>query len=83
MHYLGAYQLSQPLTILPVRAERHGYLECLSMTLEMGPAATFVRVRRIDEDQRQVFVELRNGQTATLNGRDDPVDWDGGYRPPR
>jgi transitional endoplasmic reticulum ATPase len=47
------------------------------MTLEMGPAGDLVRVRRIDEDQRQVFVELRNGQTATLNS-DDPVDWDAG-----
>ena len=47
------------------------------MTLEMGPAGDLVRVRRIDEDHRLVFVELRNGQTATLNS-DDPVDWDAG-----
>ncbi len=47
------------------------------MTLEMGPVGDLVRVRQIDDDQRLVFVELRNGQTATLNS-DDPVDWDTG-----
>ena len=46
------------------------------MTLEMGPAGDLVRVRRIDEEHRQVFVESRNGQTATLSS-DAPV-WDAG-----
>lgn len=47
------------------------------MTLEIGPTGDIVRVRWIVEDQRRVFVEFRNGQTATLNS-DDPVDWDAG-----
>lgn len=42
--------------------------------MRLGPAGDLVRVRWIDEDRCRAFLELRNGQTATLNS-DDPVDW--------
>ena len=45
--------------------------------LNVGPAGDLVRVRWIGEDRRGAFIELRNGQTATLNS-DVPVDWDVG-----
>src|ERR1039457_4931668 len=51
VHYLRGLS-TVPAARRPVRAERHGYLECLSMTLEMGPAGDLVRVRRIDEDEQ-------------------------------
>jgi ATP-dependent 26S proteasome regulatory subunit len=47
------------------------------MTIGLGPAGDLVRVRWIDDDHRRVFIEVRNGQTATVNTT-DPVDWDVG-----
>jgi transitional endoplasmic reticulum ATPase len=45
------------------------------MTLELGTSGDLVRVQWIDDGRQRVFVELRNGQTATLRS-DVPVDWD-------
>jgi transitional endoplasmic reticulum ATPase len=47
------------------------------MGMELGPSGDLVRVRWIDKDQRRALLELRNGQSATLNS-DSPVDWDVG-----
>jgi transitional endoplasmic reticulum ATPase len=45
------------------------------MTMELGPAGDLVRVQGINEDRRRVFLELRTGQSATVNS-DDPVGWE-------
>ena len=47
------------------------------MPLDLGPAGDLIRVQWIDDDRRQIFVELRSGQTATLRS-DNPVEWDVG-----
>lgn len=44
------------------------------MSLEIGPAGDLVRVRWIDEDRQKVILELRSGQTATVNC-DELFDW--------
>lgn len=47
------------------------------MVMELGPPGDLVRVRWIDEGQRRVALELRTGQTATLNS-ESPLDWEVG-----
>jgi len=47
------------------------------MRLEWGPTGDLVRVQGIYDGRHRVFVEMRNGQTATLTSG-APVDWDVG-----
>ena len=45
--------------------------------MKLGPAGDLVRVRWIDENRRRAFIELRSGQTGTVDS-DIPADWGAG-----
>lgn len=47
------------------------------MAVELGPAGQLFRIRRVERDRRRVFVELTNGNVATIDA-DVPDDWEEG-----
>ena len=47
------------------------------MAVELGPAGQLFRIRRVERALRRVFVELPNGNVATIDA-DVPDDWEEG-----